>query len=197
MSDRDLFPDDFPAIPLDEVDLAPLLPGSSGQQTYERLVAAAFSSALMVLIAKIGAVLLISSFAGATITVQFFLKVLPYFGIIAEPRDFATIVTFSTIAMITVGLGMLVRPVLQVGWDRQVVWGRAVGLAIAAETFLLEAIRHLLWPDVVRWDWGWLSGFLLVLGVVLLIATLKQTNSVSDSVRRAYPAHHKDTEEYR
>ena len=158
-------------------------------ETYERLVLSAFSSALVVLLAKIVAVLLISNLAGATITIQFFLGFLPYFGIIADPETFTTIVTFSTIAMITASLFLLLRPVLQTGWDRQSIWGRGVGLAIAAETFLLEALRHWVWPEVLRWDWAWLAGFELVLGLVLLVTALKQSSTGTDNVRSGRRKH--------
>ncbi len=184
MSDREMFPEEFPPLPLDEIDLAPTL-SPTQERTYETLVLTAFSSAVTVLLAKIAAVLLIGNFSGATITVQFFLGFLPYFGIIADPGTFTTIVTFSTIAMITAGLVLLIRPVLQTGWDKQAIWGRGVGLAIAAETFFLEALRHWVWPEVVRWDWGWLAGFELVLGVVLFITALKQANTGTDNARSA------------
>ncbi len=197
MSHRDMFPEEFPPLPLDEIELTPTLGGGRDDQTYERLVITAFSSALTVLLAKIAAVLLIGNFSGATITIQFFLGFLPYFGIIADPSTFTTIVTFSTIAMITAGLVLLIRPVLQVGWDRQSIWGRGVGLAIAAETFFLEALRHWVWPDVLRWDWAWLAGFELVLGLVLLITALKQSNTGTDNVRSAQKAHVDTTEEIR
>lgn len=183
MSDREPFPEEFPPLPLDEVELAPSLGDTRREETYERLVLTAFSSALTVLLTKIAAVLLIGNLTGATITIQFFLGFLPYFGIIADPETFTTIVTFSTIAMITAGLVLLVRPVLQAGWDRQSIWGRGVGLAIAAETFLLEALRHWVWPEVLRWDWAWLAGFELVLGVVLLVTALKQSRSDTDNAR--------------
>ena len=179
-----MFPEEFPPLPLDEIDLAPTL-SPTQERTYETLVLTAFSSAVTVLLAKIAAVLLIGNFSGATITVQFFLGFLPYFGIIADPGTFTTIVTFSTIAMITAGLVLLIRPVLQTGWDKQAIWGRGVGLAIAAETFFLEALRHWVWPEVVRWDWGWLAGFELVLGVVLFITALKQANTGTDNARSA------------
>lgn len=196
MTSRNPFPGEFPPLPLDEVDLTPTIPGEGGPPTYERLVLAAFSAALTVLLTKIAAILLITNFVGATITIQFFLGFLPYFGIIAEPDVFTSIVTFSTIAMITGGLILLIRPVLQVGWDRQTIWGRGVGLAIAAETFFLEAIRHILWPVVVRWDWAWLGGFELLLGAILLITALKQARSGTDNVRSAI-AHVESTEEAR
>jgi hypothetical protein len=196
MSDRDPFPGEFPPLPLDEVELAPTIPGEGSPPTYERLVMAAFTAALTVLLTKIAAILLITNFVGATVTIQFFLGFLPYFGIIAEPNVFTSIVTFSTIAMITGGLTLLIRPVLQVGWDRQTIWGRGVGLAIAAETFLLEAMRHILWPVVVRWDWAWLSGFELLLGAILLTTALKQSRSGTDSVRSA-SRHVNPTEEAR
>ena len=185
MNDREMFPEEFPPIPLDEIELTPTLGGSKEQRTYETLVMAAFSSALTVLLAKIAAVLLIGNFSGATITVQFFLGFLPYFGIIADPNTFTTIVTFSTIAMISAGLVLLIRPVLTTGWERQEIWGRGVGLAIAAETLFLEALRHWVWPDVLRWDWAWLAGFELVLGLVLLITALKQASARTDNARDA------------
>lgn len=181
MSDRELFPEEFPPLPLDEIELTPTLGPTRREETYERLVFTAFSSALTVLLTKIAAVLLIGNLTGATITIQFFLGFLPYFGIIADPETFTTIVTFSTIAMITAGLVLLIRPVLQTGWDRQSIWGRGVGLAIAAETFLLEALRHWVWPEVLRWDWAWLAGFELVLGLVLLVTALKQSKSGTDN----------------
>lgn len=189
MSDRDLFPEQFPPIPLDDVELAPRMGRYGDEPTYERLVLAAFSAALVVLLTKIAAVLLIGNLLGATITVQFFLGFLPYFGVIAEPTTFTSIVTFSTIAMITAGLIILVKPVLQVGWHRQTIWGRGVGLAIAAETFFLEALRHWIWPAVLRWDWAWLGGFELILGLVLLITALKQTDTRTDNVRTASQTH--------
>lgn len=182
MSDRGVFPGEFPPLPLDEVELAPTLGTPSEVQTYERLVLSAFSAALTVLLVKIVAVLLIGNLTGATITIQFFLGFLPYFGIIADPGTFTDIVTFSTIAMITASLLLLLRPVLQTGWDRQWIWGRGVGLAISAETFLLEALRHWVWPEVLRWDWAWLAGFELVLGLVLLITALKQSTTKTDNV---------------
>jgi len=185
MSDREMFPEEFPPIPLDEIELTPTFGTGREQRTYETLVKAAFSAALTVLLAKIAAVLLIGNFTGATITVQFFLGFLPYFGIIADPNTFTTIVTFSTIAMISAGLVLLIRPVLTSGWERQEIWGRGVGLAIAAETFFLEALRHWVWPDVLRWDWAWLAGFELVLGLVLLITALKQSSAHTDNARDA------------
>jgi hypothetical protein len=197
MSDRGMFPEEFPPIPLDEVDLVPRVGFDREEQTYERLVIVAFSSAVTVLVIKIAAVLLIGNLVGATITIQFFLGFLPYFGIIADPSTFTTIVTFSTIAMITAGLVLLMTPVLQAGWDRQSIWGRGVGLAIAAETFFLEALRHWVWPEVLRWDWAWLAGFELILGLVLLITALKQSQVDTDNVRSAREAHVDTTEEIR
>ncbi len=195
MSDRDVFPEEFPPLPLDEIELTPTV--RRDERTYETLVFTAFSAALTVLLAKIAGVLLIGNFLGATITIQFFLGFLPYFGVIADPSTFTTIVTFSTIAMITAALVLLVGPVLQTKWDRQAIWGRGVGLAIAAETFLLEALRHWVWPDVLRWDWAWLAGFELVLGLVLLVTALKQSDSGTDNVRSARRAHVDTTEEIR
>lgn len=197
MSNRDMFPDEFPAIPLDEVDLAPSIPQPGSNVTYEKLVVAAFAAALTVLLTKIAATLLIANLVGATTTIQFFLGFLPYFGIIADPRTFTTIVTFSTIAMISGALVLLIKPVLQAGWDRQTTWGRGVGLGIAAETFFLEAVRHFIWPDVVRWDWAWLGGFELILGLVLLVTALKQAETSTDRVRSAHRAHVDDTEDIR
>lgn len=197
MSGRNVFPDEFPPIPLDEVELAPTLRSAKDDRTYERLVLAAFSAALTVLLTKIAATLLISNMLGATITVQFFLGFLPYFGVIAEPSTFTSIVTFSTIAMITAALILLIKPVLQVGWNRQTIWGRGVGLAIAAETFFLEALRHWIWPDVLRWDWAWLGGFELILGLVLLITALKQANSRTDNMRSTRQVHVDTTEDIR
>ena len=197
MSDREVFPEEFPPLPLDEVDLVPTVGAGYEERTYETLVLTAFSAALTVLLAKIAAVLLIGNFSGATITIQFFLGFLPYFGIIADPTTFTTIVTFSTIAMITAGLVLLIRPVLQAGWDRQAIWGRGVGLAISAETFFLEALRHWVWPDVLRWDWAWLAGFELVLGAVLLITALKQSETDTDNARSARQARVDTTEEIR
>jgi len=189
-----MFPQEFPPIPLDEVELAPTLGGQS-QQTYERLVLTAFSASVTVLLAKVAAVLLIGNFSGATITIQFFLGFLPYFGIIADPNTFATIVTFSTIAMITAGLILLIRPVLQSGWDSQSIWGRGIGLGIAAETFLLDALRHWVWPEVLRWDWAWLAGFELILGAVLLTTALKQSKASTDRVRMSRATHEDTTED--
>jgi hypothetical protein len=197
MSDRDMFPDEFPPIPLEEVDLAPTLGGGPGERNYQRLVLTAFSASLTVLLSKIAAVLLIGNFVGSTITIQFFLGFLPYFGIIADPTTFTTIVTFSTIAMISAALVLLIRPVLQSGWDRQSIWGRGVGLAITAETFLLEALRHWVWPEVLRWDWAWLAGFELILGLVLLITALKQAKTGTDTVRSPQSAYVDTTEEHR
>lgn len=189
MSDRDMFPEEFPPIPLDEIDLAPTLGAGAGGRSYQRLVLTAFSASLTVLLSKIAAVLLIGNFVGSTITIQFFLGFLPYFGIIADPSTFTTIVTFSTIAMISSALVLLIRPVLQPGWDRQSIWGRGVGLAITAETFLLEALRHWVWPQVLRWDWAWLAGFELILGLVLLITALKQAKTGTDTVRSPQSAY--------
>jgi hypothetical protein len=197
MTDRNLFPNEFPAIPLDEIELGPRVTGESSEPTYERLVMAAFSSALIVLLTKIAATLLVANVAGATITIQFFLGFLPYFGVIADPRTFTSIVTFSTIAMVTASLILIIKPVLQSGWDQQTVWGRGVGLAIAAETFLLEVIRHLLWGNVLRWDWAWLAGFQLLLGLVLLLAALKESQPSTDNIRSASQAHVDNTEEIR
>lgn len=197
MSGRDLFPEEFPPIPLDDIELAPIIAGDSDATTYERLVIGAFSAAVTVLLTKIAAVLLIGNLVDATITVQFFLGVLPYFGIIADPSTFTTIVTFSTIAMITSGLVLLTRPVLQMGWHRQSIWGRGVGLAIAAETFFLEALRHWAWPAVLRWDWAWLAGFELILGLVLLVTALKQSKTSTDNMRGNPRAHGDKTEELR
>lgn len=196
MSDRGTFPEEFPPIPLDEVELAPTL-GEREERTYERLVLVAFSSALTVLLVKIAAVLLIGNLVGATITIQFFLGFLPYFGIIADPNTFTSIVTFSTIAMITAGLVLLMTPVLQAGWGSQSIWGRGVGLAIAAETFFLEALRHWVWPEVLRWDWAWLAGFELILGLVLLITALKQSKAGTDNAHDAPQARVDTTEEIR
>lgn len=197
MSDRDMFPEEFPPIPLEEVDLAPTLGGGTSERGYQRLVLTAFSASLTVLLSKIASVLLIGNFVGSTITIQFFLGFLPYFGIIADPKTFTTIVTFSTIAMVSSALVLLIRPVLQSGWDRQSIWGRGVGLAITAETFLLEALRHWVWPQVLRWDWAWLAGFELILGLVLLITALKQAKTGTDTVRSPQSAHVDTTEEPR
>jgi hypothetical protein len=197
MSDRDVFPEEFPAIPLDEVELTPSLTPPGSEPTYEKLVLSAFSASLTVLITKIAAVLLIANLTGATTTIQFFLGFLPYFGIIADTGTFTSIVTFSTIAMITGSLVLLIRPVLQTGWDRQTTWGRGVGLAIAAETFVLETVRHVVWPPVLRWDWAWLAGFELLLGLILLVTALKQSEPPTDKVRSARAAHVDDTEEIR
>lgn len=192
-----MFPHEFPPIPLEDVDLAPTVGITRDSRTYERLVVSAFSAALTVLLTKIAAVLLIGNLLGATITIQFFLGFLPYFGIIADASTFTSIVTFSTIAMITAGLVLLIRPVLQIGWNGQIIWGRGVGLAIAAETFLLEALRHWISPDVLRWDWAWLGGFELILGLVLLITALKQSQAGTDNVQRSRQAHVEPTEEIR
>jgi hypothetical protein len=99
--------------------------------------------------------------------------------------------------MITAALIILIKPVLQVGWDRQTIWGRGVGLAIAAETFILESIRHLLWPDVLRWDWAWLGGFELILGAILLFTALKQSKSPTDTIHSAREEHIDTTEDIR
>jgi hypothetical protein len=197
MSDRNMFPEEFPPIPLDEVELAPTLDSAAAERNYQQLVLTAFSASLTVLLAKIASVLLIANFSGATITIQFFLGFLPYFGIIADPSTFTTIVTFSTITMISAALVLLIRPVLQPGWDRQAIWGRGVGLAVAAETFLLEAFRHWVWPKVLRWDWAWLAGFEMILGLVLLTTALKQSLAGTDKVRNRQRTHVDATEDNR
>ncbi|MDX2343129.1 MAG: hypothetical protein QNL12_05035 [Acidimicrobiia bacterium] len=197
MTDRNMFPHEFPPIPLEDIEVAPRLGRPIDERTYEHLVLAAFSAALTVLLTKIAATLLIANMLDATVTIQFFLGFLPYFGVIAEPATFASIVTFSTIAMITASLLLLVRPVLQVGWSRQRIWGRGVGLAIGAETFFLEALRHWIWPSVLRWDWAWLAGFELILGLVLLATALKQSQIGTDNVRSAGQAHVESTEDIR
>ena len=90
MSDRgDMFPEEFPPIPLEEIDLAPQIASRSEEMSYETLVLTAFSAAVTVLLAKIAAILLIGNFSGATTTVQFFLGFVPYFGIIAAPSTVA------------------------------------------------------------------------------------------------------------
>jgi hypothetical protein len=192
---RRLFPDNLPDIPLDDLPI-PLVPGGfwepEGEGTTllledaepddEARVRSALVAALGVLVAKVAWVLLVANVANVPIGIRFWGNVLPYFALEVSPGSsvFTTIITTSTIGMGFAAAALMAWPMIRPGWTRLQVWGRGVALAITLETWILEAVRHVLDPPIVRWDLAWITLFEVGAGAALLSLSLKQPRSVTD-----------------
>jgi hypothetical protein len=191
----DLRPGDLSSIPLEELP-EPLLPGplwepepydlahhEPAEPSYDALVAAALVAAVAVLLAKIVGTIVMANFLGATILLQLWGGFFPYVAIVPQPvSDFPTIVTTSTIFMAFVAAVLMLAPVVRPHhWDRLRIWGRAVGLGIVLNTFILEILRHARWGDVVDWNLAWIVPLELAVGAALLALALKQPRSVADN----------------
>jgi hypothetical protein len=106
----------------------------------------------------------------------------PFVAIVPQPlSDFPTIVTSSTIFMAFVAAALMLAPVVRPHhWDPLRTWGRAVGLGITLNTFILEMLRHAAWGDVVDMKLAWIVPMELAVGAALLALALKQPRSVAD-----------------
>ncbi len=190
----DLRPGDLSSVPLEELP-EPLLPGplwepepydmahhDQAEPSYEALVGAALVAAVAVLLAKIVATVVMANFLGATILLQLWGGFFPYVAIVPQPvSDFPTIVTASTIFMAFVAVVLMLAPVVRPQhWDRMRIWGRAVGLGIVLNTFILEIMRHFWWGEVVDWKLAWIVPMELAVGAALLALALKQPRSATD-----------------
>jgi hypothetical protein len=190
----DLRPGDLSSIPLEELP-EPLLPGKlwdpdpydlahhdQAEPSYESLVGAALVASAAVLLAKIVGIIVMANFLGATTLLRLWGGFFPYVAIVPQPvSDFPTIVTTSTIFMAFVAVTLMLAPVVRPQhWDRLRIWGRAVGLGIVLNTFILEILRDARWGDVVDWNLAWIVPMELAVGGAMLALALKKPRFVVD-----------------
>jgi hypothetical protein len=195
---RDVFPDAMPDIPLDDLP-EPLVPGgfwepesditlapAPPEPDYESMVRSALMATLAVLVGKVAWVLLIANFIGVPIGIRFWLGFVPYFALeLQQAHTFTTIITVSGIGMAFVAVVLMAWPLIRPGWSRLQIWGRAVALAVTLETWLLEVLRHVLDPPILRWDLAWITVVEVAAGAALVFLSLKQPGLLADTTRQS------------
>jgi hypothetical protein len=118
---------------------------------YGNLVAASAGTALLAVAVKLSAVVTIANLQGASLRPRVALGWLPYFEVLADRAAFTQIATLSTAAMAAVAALRLLPAALRGGADPDLVSGRIVGVAVAAETLGLEYVRHLVDGPLLAW----------------------------------------------
>jgi hypothetical protein len=144
---------------------------------WSTLVRESMKSALLVLIAKGAATVFLANFAGAVVEVRLWRSFLPFLAVIADTTTFSGIITHSTIAVSVVAAIYQLRPFLK-PMGRQIAMGRALAVMLAAETYLLEIVRHVFFHEVLRSDRSWYAIFPLLAGGA--IAAFAIINAKSD-----------------
>jgi hypothetical protein len=188
----------MPNIPLDDLP-EPLVPGGfwepesditlmlpAEEPDYESMVRSALMATLAVLASKVAWVLLIANFIGVPIGIRFFGGFIPYFALeLQQAHTFTTIITISGIGMAFTAVVLMAWPLIRAGWSRLQIIGRAVALAIALETWLLEVFRHVIDPPILRWDLAWITVVEVLAGVALLFLALKQPGLLADTRKQS------------
>jgi hypothetical protein len=118
---------------------------------YGNLVTASAGAALLAVAVKLSAVVTIANLHGASLRPRVALGWLPYVEVLADRTTFTQIVTLSTAAMAAAAALRLLPAALRGGADPDLVSGRVVGVAVAAETLGLEYVRHLVDGPLLAW----------------------------------------------
>lgn len=121
------------------------------RRDYTRLVGASAGAALLAVAAKLSGIITVANLQGAALRPRIAHGWLPYLDIVADRAVFTQVVTLSTAAMAAVALLRLLPAALRGGGDPDLVAGRLLGVAVAAETLGLEYVRHLLDGPVLAW----------------------------------------------
>jgi hypothetical protein len=155
---------------------------------YSRLLGASAGAAGLAVAAKLSALVTVANLHGAALRVGLAWGWFPYLDVIADRATFASIVALSTAAMAAVAAFRLFPLALRGGADPDLVSGRLVGVAVAAETLGLEYARHLLHGPVLAWPAAALA--LGAIGVGVASATVAALRSAaSGPMERAGAAH--------
>ncbi len=140
---------------------------------YDELVISAAKAALLVLGVKVISVLVLAQYFGAPIRFQLWRGVLPHFAFSTSPETFASIVTWSTIAMASAALVLAAATVARTtDRDRQRLWGRLIAGVVVLETLALQIFRQPQGGPSVQWQWSWLVIVTGVAGIILLAVPL-------------------------
>lgn len=133
---------------------------------YSRLVGASAGAALLAGGAKLSAVVTVANLHGAELQVGLAWGWFPYLEVLADRATFAAIVTLSTAAMAAVAALRLLPLALRGGADPDLVGGRLLGVAVAAETLGLEYARHLLDGPLLAWPAAAMTICCIAVGIV-------------------------------
>ncbi len=203
MTDTNLFPEHMPDFPLDDLP-TPLVPGGFWDPEdahpqviepeapdYEAMVRAALIAAIAVLVSKIAWIVIVANVQGILVSIRLWGGFVPYLAMELgdTTNEFATIVTGSTIGMAFTAVVLMAWPMIRPRWTRLEILGRAVAVAVVFETWLFEAIRHMLEDgQIVRWDLAWITLVEVAVGSILLFLSLKQLRRVADTTGRSTDA---------
>ncbi len=149
---------------------------------YEELVFSAAKAALLVLTVKILSVLVLAQIYSAPTRVNFWLGFVPHFAFSTNEATFASIVTWSTIAMASAALILAAITVARTtNRDRQRLWGRLIAGVVVLETLALQLFRQRSGGPNVQWQWSWLVVVTGCAGIILLAIPLwNERNQVAD-----------------
>ena len=151
----------------------PARSSTDASTNYDQLVLSAAKAALLVLGVKVFAVLVLAQYFGAPIRFQLWRGILPHFAFSTSPETFASIVTWSTIAMATAALMLAAITVARTtDRDRQRLWGRLVAGVVVLETLALQVFRQPQGGPSVQWQWSWLVIVTGLAGIILLAIPL-------------------------
>ncbi len=140
---------------------------------YDELVISAAKAALLVLGVKVLSVLVLAQFFEAPIRFELWRGILPHFAFSTTPETFASIVTWSTIAMASAALVLAAATVARTtDRDRQRLWGRLIAGVVVLETLALQVFRQPQGGPSVQWQWSWLVVVTGVAGIILLAVPL-------------------------
>lgn len=146
---------------------------NTDQINYDELVLSAAKAALLVFMVKIGSVFALAQVFGASTRISFWLGFIPQIGFSTTEATFASIVTWSTIAMASAALILAAVTVARTtDRDRQRLWGRLIAGVVVLETLALQIFRQRSGGPSVQWQWSWLVVVTGCAGIIMLAVPL-------------------------
>ena len=161
---------------------------SSQSVNYDELVLSAAKAALLVFAVKIVSVFVLAKVYGASISLNLWLGFVPHLAFSTTQDTFASIVTWSTMAMATAALLLAAITVARTtDRERQRLWGRLVAGVVVLETLALQVLRQSSGGPTVDWQWSWLVIVTGGAGIILLAIPL-WNDRMAESARGSRPA---------